>query len=680
LPNVAIVGLVALLALLAGLGWYLARLRRRAREADGARVFLQSVLNRIGDPVFVKDRQHRLVLVNDAECRLAGRSRAGLIGKTDYDFFPKEQVDVFWHQDDLVFATGQENINEEVITDADGVVRTIVTKKALYASPEGTPFIVGVIRDITDRKRAEEEIRKLNDDLEQRVVERTGELARAHRYLDEIIDSVADPIFVKDREHRWVLLNAAFCDFVGRERQELLGKSDYDLFPKSQADVFWANDEIVFRTGLENISEEPLTDAKGVVHTVVTKKQLYTDERNERRIVGIIRDVTERKRLEEQLRQAQKMESIGLLAGGIAHDFNNLMTPILGGAELLLRDPNQDGRARLMREIKQAAERASELTRQLLAFGRKQMLELKTIDLGDVITRFEPMLRRTIRESIRLDVVLSPSVGSVRADVGQIEQVLLNLAINARDAIANEGVITIEAHDVELDASYGAHHPEAKPGPHVMIAVSDTGGGMDRETQERLFEPFFSTKDRSKGSGLGLSMVYGIVKQHGGSISVYSELGKGSVFKIYLPRRAGGAERTVRSQPPTRSDAPPGGETILVVEDDDMVRSTACEMLRRLGYRVLTADGPEDCYRVVEGHDGTIDLLLTDVILAKSNGKEVYGKLRALRPRLRVLYMSGYTSNVIVHQGAVDEGVHFIQNPLALSILSSKVREVLEVA
>jgi PAS domain S-box-containing protein len=516
------------------------------------------------------------------------------------------------------------------------------------------------------------------NDLMARVAERTTDLENAHHYLDDVIDSVADPIFVKDAKHRWVLLNKAFCDFVGRKRAELLGKSDYDFFPKNQADVFWMKDQIVFETGGENINEEEITDARGVLHTVVTKKVLYTDG-GEKRIVGVISDISDRRRLEQQLRQAQKMESVGLLAGGIAHDFNNLLTPVIGNAELLvMRSALPESEQRLVSEIQHAGERASQLTRQLLAFGRKQMLELKTIDLAEVIARFEPMLRLTIREDVRIQLIISPSLGAVRADVGQLEQVLLNLALNARDAMASGGVLTIEAQNVELDTGYVSLHPEVKIGSYVMVAVSDTGTGMTHDIQQRLFEPFFTTKERGKGTGLGLSMVYGIVKQHGGSISVYSEPGTGTTFKIYLPR----VTDAVNAEPAHQSSASSlrvrGGETILVVDDNDMVRSTACEMLRSLGYRVLSADSAEGCHRVAESHEGTIELLLTDVVLSKSNGREVYNTLKKQREGLKVVFMSGYTSNVVVQNGVVEQGVHFLPKPLSLKNLSTKIREALD--
>jgi PAS domain S-box-containing protein len=676
---------VALLVV-AVLGWHarrmarrLARAERRLARAEIERDFLEGILDAIADPIFVKDRDHRLVWVNEAECRLAGKERQALVGKTDYDFFPKDQVDVFWRQDDVVFETGHENVNEEGITSAEGAVRAIVTKKSLWVDRSGTQHIVGVIRDISDRKRAEEEVRRLNSKLEQRVTERTAELSRAKRDLDEIIDTIADPLFVKDEQHRFVLVNRAQCDLVGLQRHELLGKSDHDLFPKSESDVFWAKDQLVLDTGAENINEEIFTNLKGVVYTLSTKRTLFIDEKGGKRIVGVIRDITERKRLDEQLRQAQKMESVGLLAGGIAHDFNNLLTPILGNCQLLLLGRLDPAAKEMVEEVERAAEHLKVLTRQLLAFGRKQMLELRRIDLRDVVTSFEPILRRTIQEDIRIELSFAPDLETVLADAGQLEQVLLNLAINARDAMPTGGVLTIEGRNVNIDEGFARAHRGFRSGRYAALALRDTGTGMDQETQQRLFEPFFSTKKGGRGSGLGLAMVHGIVEQHLGAILVHSELGKGSTFEIYLPcaPRVGGADVSGSRLPGLAIDAGKG-ETILVLEDDTMVRVSVCNMLRRMGYKVIEADSAEHCCRLAASHQGHIDLFLTDVVMPDMNGKEVYERLAPLRKGLKVLYMSGYAADVIVHRGIVDEEVQFIQKPLSIGALSRKIREILD--
>jgi len=395
--------------------------------------------------------------------------------------------------------------------------------------------------------------------------------------------------------------------------------------------------------------------------------------------IGIARDVTAQKRVEQQLLQSQKMESVGLLAGGVAHDFNNLLTPILGYTALFLEGlAPHDPRAEGLREIQAAARRAGDLTRQLLAFSRKQMLALKTLNLGDVVRRAENMLRRTLGETIDIQVSVEPGLDAVRADAGQMGQVLLNLAINARDAMPRGGLLRIALRNTTLDEQHAAQHPEVRPGRYALLEVSDTGTGMTPEVQRNLFEPFFTTKERGKGTGLGLSTVYGIVKQHGGGVTVYSEPGRGSTFRIYLPGIPGPVVAEVPGEAPDPAPARGGSETILVVEDSDMVRGVACDMLRRLGYRVLAAADGEGCLRIAEAHPGPIDLLLTDVVLPRMNGKEIANHLRELRPGLEVLYMSGYAADVIVHHGAVDEGVHFIQKPLSFETLARKVREVLD--
>jgi PAS domain S-box-containing protein len=402
-----------------------------------------------------------------------------------------------------------------------------------------------------------------------------------------------------------------------------------------------------------------------------------------RAVLASARDVTERKRSEEQQRsleaqlsQAQKMESVGRLAGGVAHDFNNLLMVILGYAEMALSDsgglpPELRGQ---VEEIQKGGERARDLTRQLLAFGRKQTLQMKVLDLNEVVLGFEKMLGRLIGEDIQVQTALDFGIGKVEADAAQIEQVLLNLAVNARDAMPNGGRFTVETADVVLDDEYAAMHPEVEPGAYVMLAVSDTGCGMNAETLRMVFEPFFTTKGPGKGTGLGLAMVYGIVRQHRGSISVYSEVGFGTTFKIYLPRTAQ-AGQTECAAPP---NAVPirGTQTILVVEDDPAVRQLTHRMLAKLGYDVIVAESGHDAVRMA-GERDAIHLLLTDVIMPGMSGREVFTRVSALHQGIRVLYMSGYTADVIAHHGILDAGISLLRKPFTAQSLAEKVGEVL---
>jgi PAS domain S-box-containing protein len=399
---------------------------------------------------------------------------------------------------------------------------------------------------------------------------------------------------------------------------------------------------------------------------------------------GSVEDITERKQLEAEKEeliarfyQAQKMESIGRLAGGIAHDFNNMLVPIIGYAELglLQLPPDHELHADLTR-IKKSADRAADLTRQILAFSRQQVLEMKVLDLNQIIEEFQTMLQRLIGEDITMHAYLASGLHSIKADKGQLEQVLLNLVVNARDAMPNGGSLTIETANVVLDEEYATTHAEVQPGPYVMLAVSDTGHGMDAATQQHIFEPFFTTKERGEGTGLGLATVFGIVKQHGGHIWVYSEPGRGTTFKTYLPVsevpvRAGGPDRP-------KADLLHGTETVLVVEDETGVRELVCYTLRGSGYQVLDAPDPAKGLELAATHEGTIHLLLTDVIMPQMNGRELYEKLVRDRPGLKALYMSGYTDNVIAHQGILEAGMTFLQKPFVIHTLLQKVRMALE--
>jgi signal transduction histidine kinase/CheY-like chemotaxis protein len=380
---------------------------------------------------------------------------------------------------------------------------------------------------------------------------------------------------------------------------------------------------------------------------------------------------------EEQLRQAQKMEAIGKLAGGIAHDFNNLLTVIMGRCSLLTE--RLDSRDRLRRDldlVRKTAERAATLTRQLLAFSRKQVLQPCALELNVVVEDIVPMLRRLIGEDVELMVRLKPEVGQVMADPSQLEQVIVNLVVNARDAMPNGGRLTIETATADLDAAYVRRHPGARHGVHAVLAISDTGLGMDTETQARIFEPFFTTKEAGKGSGLGLATVYGIVKQSGGTIWVYSEPGQGAVFKVYLPQ----AEEPAETRWPelTLEPTPRGSETLLLVEDQDEVRELARDILEQHGYTVLDARDGDSAWQLFEAHRDRIDLLLTDVVMPGPSGRVLADKVTAARPDMKVLYMSGYTDQAIVHHGVLEQGIAYLEKPFSIDSLTRAVRNTID--
>jgi signal transduction histidine kinase/CheY-like chemotaxis protein len=384
------------------------------------------------------------------------------------------------------------------------------------------------------------------------------------------------------------------------------------------------------------------------------------------------------RKTEAQLRQSQKMEAIGRLAGGVAHDFNNMLTAITGYSEMLLSDlPPADPHRRGLEEIRKAADRAAALTSQLLSFSRRQILAPRVLDLNEVVSGVDSMLRRLIGEDILLADSLSPSLGRTMADPHHVEQLLVNLVVNARDAMPEGGKLTIETANVDLDETYVSRQPNAKPGPHVMLAVSDTGCGIDPQVLPHIFEPFFTTKEKGKGTGLGLATVFGIVSQSGGHVTAYSEPGRGTAFKVYLPRLAdSNAEATAPAAGPASPSL--GSETVLLVEDEGAVRALAAEILRRRGYEVVEASGGSEALGLAAGRGGQIGLLVTDVVMPNMSGRQLAERLAALRPGLRVLYMSGYTDNAIVHHGVLDRGVSFIQKPFTPESLARKVRETLD--
>ncbi|MBU4263466.1 MAG: response regulator [Proteobacteria bacterium] len=494
-------------------------------------------------------------------------------------------------------------------------------------------------------------------------------------------------IFQSTPEGRFLSANPSMARILGYDSSEELIESISDIGRQLYVDPERRVEFIQMMRGGKTVTAfqvECYRKEKSTVWASIHARPIFSDNSELILTEGIAEDITEHRRaeaerakLENQLRQSQKMETVGLLAGGIAHDFNNLLTIILGYSDMLAADFVEDDPHRdQLQAITHAGERAKEMTQRLLAFSRKQIIKPKPLALGAIIQQFVDMLRRTIREDIVIELRISPSLSLVRADSGQIEQVLANLSINAQDAMPEGGIMTIEASDIDLDESYTTSHPEIVPGPYVMLAVSDTGMGMDKESMEHIFDPFFTTKELGKGTGLGLSTVYGIVKQHGGSISVYSKKGHGSTFKVYLPKLV------EKDAPIEEYEIPPdemgsGTETILLAEDDELVRALALTMLQSLGYQVLVAQNPHHCVELATGHRGVINLLLTDVVMPGMNGKDLFDQLRLILPELKVLFMSGYTSNVITHHGVIDEGLNFVQKPFTIRTLAKKVRTAL---
>jgi PAS domain S-box-containing protein len=473
--------------------------------------------------------------------------------------------------------------------------------------------------------------------------------------------------------------NPAFLELLGYSSgEELIGKHIYSLY--SDTDHWFALADF-FRSSAPFKGLNAEWKRKNETTTVVrVSGRAVTNGREEGVVFELFaEDVTERRALEQQLRQSQKMEAVGRLAGGIAHDFNNLLMVISGYSEFLLERLGDEPRLRgPAQEIASAAERASSLTRQLLAFSRKQMLAPRIVSLNDVATENLKMLTRMIGEDIDLVLVPGPGLWPVRADAGQIEQVIMNLAVNARDAMPSGGKLTIETSNVTLDDEYARFHAPVRPGDYVMVAISDTGAGMDTETQSHIFEPFFTTKG-TKGTGLGLSTVYGIVKQSGGYIWVSSEVGRGTTFKIYLPRVASvGEPAALVATPVEFKKVEPGTETILLVEDEANLRYLARQYLEKQGYKVIEAADGAVAMQIAVAHEAVIHLLLTDVIMPGMNGRELAQRISEIRPNVKILYMSGYTENVIGHNGMLDAGIRLLQKPFNLRDLKSKVREVLD--
>ncbi|MFH2203906.1 MAG: PAS domain S-box protein [Elusimicrobiota bacterium] len=508
------------------------------------------------------------------------------------------------------------------------------------------------------------------------------ELVQAGVYLDVM----GDALVALTLDAKITKVNRAFRDLWGYTSKEVRGVSAWSLFPEAERTKLEAMmAENLKEPAVKKRLESAALRKDGTTIPVLLTGSVISDPRNgPTGYLGVFRDITQLKeaeealrRSEQQFRQAQKMDAIGRLAGGVAHDFNNILTAILGNCAFLLQTHVKDVQMiEDVNAIKADAERAAQLTRQLLAFSRKQPHQPKVLDLNAVIGNMDKLLRRLVREDIELITLPRIGLGSVLADLAQVEQVIMNLVVNARDAMPDGGKLSVETANCELDEDYSCKHFESRPGPHVVLSVSDNGCGMNEETLSQIFEPFFTTKEQGKGTGLGLAAVYGIVKQSGGSIEVYSELGHGTTFKIYLPRVDESAEALRRPSVPARLDR--GTETVLLAEDNDQVRRMAARALREQGYDVLEARDGMEVLQISETHTGCIHLLLTDIIMPKLKGPELAKRLRSYRPGLKVLFLSGYAEGSATHNGLLSGDIEFLAKPYTPEVLLQTVRRILD--
>ena len=624
------------------------------------------------DCIVTIDHTGRVIDFNPAAERTFGYRHADVVGRPMVDLIVPPAVREAHRQGFARYlATGEAKVIGRRIemtgmrSDGSEFPLELTVTRVPGAEP---PIFTGFIRDIAERRAAEAELR--------------GTLS----LLTATLESTADGILVVDRRGKIVSLNRKFVT-MWRIPQSILDSRDDDqaiTFVLSQL-----KDPEAFLSKVRELYAQPEAESFDVLEFKDGRvfERYSLPQRIDGRSVGRVwsfRDVTERRRAEGelreselQLRQSQKMDAIGRLAGGVAHDFNNLLTVILGYCDVLIdRLEAGDPMRRAADEIQGAAERAAALTRQLLAFSRKQMLEPKVLDLNAALAGTGQLLRRLIGEDVELELKLDPDLGRIVADEQQVQQVIMNLAINARDAMPQGGRLTLATANVQLDSSYAQLHQPLPAGPYIVLTVSDTGAGMDAETKARVFEPFFTTKEQGKGTGLGLATVYGIVKQSGGYIWVYSEPGEGTVFKIYMPRLDAAA--VIEENVVSVDRLPSGTETVLLVEDEARVRELLRGALERRGYRVLAAGSGEDAQGLMSTHRGPLHLLVTDVVMPGMRGTDLASRLGALHPRMRVLHISGYADDAVLRHGVREGSAAFLQKPFTVEALIRKIREVLD--
>lgn len=640
-------------------------IQERESRIEDSRQFMVKLVNSISDPFFVKDEGHRRILVNQAYCDLLGRTAEELLGKSDFELHPHEAARHFTGQDDVVFASLERESRvtaEEQVTDAGGETRTLSVNKYLYRDPRGERYVVGIARDVTEHKLMESLILSAKTEWE------------------ETFNTIDEAITVHDLNYTIVSANRAAEELFGLPLQSLLGQKCCKIYHGLDRPPANCATCVAARTGRS--AEVSFFEPHLGRHLEINAMPRFGSDRRISGVIHVVQDVTERlrvageqRRLEEHLLQAQKIDSIGRLAGGIAHDFNNIISAILGYSHLaLLKLPAESPVRSSITVIQESAERAAALTGQLLAFSRRQVLQMKPIDLDVVVTGVTTLLKRMIGEDVILEVHSGSGAAIVRADRHQIEQILMNLAVNSRDAMPGGGRLTIETAHATLGSEDLAHRPGMPPGDYVLFTVGDSGSGMSEAVKSHIFEPFFTTKPPGRGTGLGLATVYGIVKQHNGYIYADSALGQGTTFRVYLP--------AAREIAPDAAPAAPvssghGGGTILVVDGDPVLRRLVCDTLPAFGFTAIEAADGDAAARIVSGHPPGISLLLTDVVMPGVNGSDLARRLREIDPGLPVIFMSGYTDDIIARHGVLAPGTHYLPKPFDPTILGNKIRDVL---
>jgi PAS domain S-box-containing protein len=634
----------------------------KLRESEA---LLRTVVQTIPDLIWLKDADGVYLSCNPMFERFFGAKEADIVGKTDYNFVSKELADFFRDHDRKAMEAGKPSSNEEWITFADDGHRALLDtiKTPMYDARGNLIGVLGIARDITERKQAEEALATSE-----------GQVRKLYQEFHGLLDAVPDSLMLLDKDLKVLWANRVAAESIGGTPEALTGRHCHSLWYERATPCDPCPVLKSFSTGRP--LSETVTRPDGRIFDIRTVP-LRDEGGSIARVIEVVREVTEHSRLEAQYLQAQKMESIGTLAGGVAHDFNNILSAIIGyGHVTLMKMAGDDPLRSNIEHILEASDRAARLTKELLLFSRKHVSERKPVDVNEVVSMVEKFLRMVIGEDIACRTMLQERSLPVYADSHQLEQVLMNLATNARDAMPGGGAFTVKTEQVNLTEDFISAHGYGISGTYAMITISDTGIGMDEATRNRIFEPFYTTKEVGKGTGLGLAVVYGIIKQHDGFINVYSEPGKGTTFRIYLPIIGALVTEETKAQ---HNEAPARGtETVLVAEDDENLRKLSRTVLAEFGYTVIEAVDGEDAVKKFMEHKDTIQLLLFDLIMPKMNGKEASDEIRKIKPEMKVLFASGYDPDLLQQKALLEDGVHLVYKPISPMDLLRKVRSVLD--